>query len=155
MSKRPFEPGPLGRHKTTSRLAYHLAREEARAARASEALLVSAAGTVLEGAGSNVFVVRRSSVVTPPLGLGILPGVVRRWVLETGAKLGIDAREQNLRAADLTAADEVFLSSSVQTIVPLAALDGRALPARDLGARLREHYAAEFLQPAAVRTARG
>src|SRR5262249_55097904 len=55
LSKRPFAPGPLARHKTTSRLAYHLAREEARAARADEALLVSPEGLLLEGSVSNLF----------------------------------------------------------------------------------------------------
>ena len=39
-SRRPFAPGPLGRYKTTSRLAYHLARDEARESRADEAILV-------------------------------------------------------------------------------------------------------------------
>ncbi|HEY6099010.1 MAG TPA: aminotransferase class IV, partial [Anaeromyxobacter sp.] len=70
LSKAAFEPGPLGRHKTTSRLAYSLAREEARAARADEALLVSAAGEVLEGAVSNVFAVIGGEIVTPPLARG-------------------------------------------------------------------------------------
>src|ERR1043166_2328249 len=42
LSETPFTPGLLGRHKTTSRLAYDLAREEARAAGPDEALALSA-----------------------------------------------------------------------------------------------------------------
>src|SRR5439155_1134013 len=58
LSLTPFAPGLLGRHKTASRLALDLAREEARAAGADEALLVSPAGEALEGAARNLFVGR-------------------------------------------------------------------------------------------------
>jgi len=135
VSKRPFAPGPLGAHKTTSRLAYHLAREEARVARADEALLVSACGEVLEGAVSNVFVVVDGEVLTPPLSSGILPGITREWIFALSAAAGIEAREQPLRLTGLRAADEVFLTNSVQEIVPVGTLreeriGGRSVPDR-------------------------
>ncbi len=143
LSKRPFEPGPLGPHKTTSRLAYHLAREEARVARADETLLVTPAGEVLEGAVSNVFVAVGGEVVTPPLASGILPGITRALVLRLCAAAGIRAREQVLALAELRAADEVFLTNSVQEVVAVGALDGRTLPARALAGRLLKAYRAE------------
>jgi len=140
LSKAAFEPGSLGRHKTTSRLAYSLAREEARAARADEALLVSAAGEVLEGAVSNVFAVIGGEIVTPPLARGILPGIARRRVVELCGAIGSPARERALTREELAAADEVFLTNSVQEVVPLAWLDGRKVPARAIGDRLLEAY---------------
>jgi branched-chain amino acid aminotransferase len=136
-SKAPFEPGPLGRHKTTSRLAYHLAREEARALRADEALLVSPAGLVLEGATSSVFVVTGGEARTPPLASGILPGITRAWALATCRTLGIPAREADISRDDALSADEVFLTNSVQGVVPLARLEERTLPATTVGERLR------------------
>ena len=57
-SRVPHAPGMLAQHKTTSRIAYHLAREEGRAARVDETLLVDPHGFVLEGSVSNVFAVR-------------------------------------------------------------------------------------------------
>lgn len=156
VSRRPFQPGALGAHKTTSRLAYHLAREEARVAHADEALLVSpgAEGTpgrdqvlahVLEGAVSNVFAVRAGEVLTPPLSAGILPGITRRTVLALCASLGIAALEAPLTVADLHAADEVFLTNSVQEVVPVAALEGRPIARGTVADRLlaayREHVA--------------
>lgn len=139
-SRSPFAPGPLGRYKTTSRLAYALASEEARAARVDEVLLVSPAGEVLEGANSNVFAVAAGEVLTPPLACGILPGITRAFVMATCARLGIRVREQALSREALVEADEVFLTNSVQEVVPLARLAGRALPARAIGARLAETY---------------
>lgn len=149
VSRRPFEPGPLGCHKTTSRLAYHLAREEARVAHADEALLVSPGGQVLEGSVSNVFAVLRGEVVTPPLAAGILPGITRALVLELCGAAGIRATEEPLTLADLKGADEVFLTNSVQEVVPLGVLDGRALPSRAVAGRLLQAYRAEVGRSAA------
>lgn len=143
VSKRPFEPGPLGPHKTTSRLAYHLAREEARVARADETLLVSPHGQVLEGAVSNVFAVAGGEVRTPPLAAGILPGVARALVLRLCTVAGIPAREQALTLAELRGADEVFLTNSVQEVVPVGVLDGRTVVGRNLAAKLLGAYRAE------------
>jgi branched-subunit amino acid aminotransferase/4-amino-4-deoxychorismate lyase len=136
VSRMPFHPGPLGAHKTTSRLAYQLAREEARAARVDEALLAGEDGEVFEGAASSLFVVRDGEVRTPPLTRGILPGVTRALVLACCEALGIPARETPLHREDLATATEVFLTNTVQEVVPLVQLDGRLLPARAIGDRL-------------------
>jgi branched-chain amino acid aminotransferase len=139
-SKTPFEPGPLGRHKTTSRLAYHLAREEARAARADEAILISPRGRALEGAASNLFAVLDGQAVTPPPWTGILPGITRRWALAALDELGVESVERELPRDELDRASEIFLTNAVQEVVPLAALDGRALPPSRIGLGLRERY---------------
>lgn len=140
VSRRPFQPGTLGRHKTTSRLAWDLAREEARAAGVDETLLVSPEVCVLEGAASNVFVVRDDEVLTPPLTLPVLPGVTRAIVLGLCADLRLRHREMALTPEHLRWAGEVFLTNSVQEVLPLARLDGRELPDRAMGERLKAAY---------------
>ncbi len=139
-SGQPFEPGSIGRHKTTSRLAWDLAREEARAHDADEALLVTPEGHVLEGGASNVFAVFGGEVRTPPLAAGILPGVTRAHVLALCARLGVPAREADLRRDELRHADELFLTNSVQQVLPVGVLAGVPLRSRELGLRLREAY---------------
>lgn len=141
LSLTPFTPGFLGRHKTTSRLAWDLAREEARAAGADEALLVSPAGEVMEGAASNVFVVRSGGdLYTPPLSGDILPGVTRATVLELCGPLGIIAHEAPIPLEMLRWASEVFLTNSVQEILPLREIAGRRVPEREVTLRLLECY---------------
>jgi branched-chain amino acid aminotransferase len=133
ISQTPFTPGFLGRHKTTSRLAWDLAREEARAAGADEVLLVSPAGDVLEGAASNVFVVRSGGdVFTPPLTADILPGVTRATVLELCGALGIIVHEAPIPIEMLRWAAEVFVTNSVQEILPLREVAGRRVPEREV-----------------------
>ncbi|HET7226977.1 MAG TPA: aminotransferase class IV, partial [Candidatus Eisenbacteria bacterium] len=135
-SRRAFEPGTLGRYKTTSRLAWNLARDEARARGADEALLVAADGELLEGATSNVFVVAGGALLTPPLDRNVLPGIVRGRVLALAARLGIPARETPIGPGVLARAEEVLLTNSVQEIAWVAELDGAALPSRAVGEAL-------------------
>ena len=144
LSQTPFTPGFLGRHKTTSRLAWDLAREEARAAGADEVLLISPDAEVLEGAASNVFVVRAGGdIFTPPLSADILPGVTRATVLEICRPLGIIHHEAPIPLEMLRWASEVFVTNSVQEILPLREVAGRRIPEREVALRLLECYRAE------------
>jgi branched-subunit amino acid aminotransferase/4-amino-4-deoxychorismate lyase len=141
LSQTPFTPGFLGRHKTTSRLAWDLAREEARAAGADEILLLSSEGEVLEGGASNVFVVRSGGdVVTPPLGADIRPGVTRAVVLELCRPLGIIVHEAPIPLEMLRWAAEVFVTNSVQEVLPLREVAGRRTPEREVTLRILQCY---------------
>jgi len=140
ISRTPFHPGSLGRHKTTSRLAYHLAREEARAAGADEALLVGESGELFEGTVSNVFAVVQGELVTPPLACGILPGIARAVVLEACRAIDIRAREAPLAIVDLAGAEEVLLTNCVQQLVPLASLEEGRFGAPRLAPRLLAEF---------------
>lgn len=140
-SRHPFSPGWLGRHKTTSRLAWDLAREEARAARADEALLVSPSGEVLEGAASNLFaVLTDGTIVTPPVDSDVLPGVARAVVLACARAAGLVVREERLPIERLRTAREAFLTNSVQEVLPVRMLEGREFPERAVALRLLAAY---------------
>jgi branched-subunit amino acid aminotransferase/4-amino-4-deoxychorismate lyase len=142
VSRRPFAPGPFGRYKTTSRIAYHMAREEARVARVDETLLVSHGGELLEGSVSNLFVRHGDQLLTPPLTSDVLPGITRAWVIAEAPRAGLEVRERRLTVLELMEAEEAFLTNSVQEIVPLVRLDGAPVrtgdAARTLLARYRE-----------------
>jgi branched-subunit amino acid aminotransferase/4-amino-4-deoxychorismate lyase len=141
-SRRPFAPGPWGRYKTTSRMAYQQASDEARIARADEAILVSADGEVLEGAASSVFAVIGGRVATPSLETGILPGVTRATVLALCRELDVLGGPGLLHRDALLRAEEVFLTNALQQIVPLARIGEREIPGRALGWRLLDLYRA-------------
>lgn len=101
---------------------YEAARAAALRAGADEALLVDARGLLVEGARTNVFVVRRDgALVTPPLGSGAVAGVAREIVLERV----LDAREDDVPLAALAEAEEVVLVNAVRGAVRLSELDGR------------------------------
>ena len=81
-----------------------LAMQEARAKGALEPVMLNHDGDVAEGAGSNVFLVKDGTLLTPPLEAGILPGVTRQLVLELAASLALPLREEPVAGKDLLAA---------------------------------------------------
>jgi branched-chain amino acid aminotransferase len=110
--------------KTTSYAENVVALAEARKVGATEAIMSNLAGDLCEGTGTNVFVVRRGVLSTPPLLAGCLAGVTRALLLEELR----DADEENVPMTALPDADEVLLTSSTRDVQPLRVLDGRELP---------------------------
>ena len=130
----------LARYKTNNKLPQILARAEAEARGAHEALLLNTDGQVVEAASSNLFWVRAGTVFTPPLDSGILAGVTRAVVFELCQALGIPAREGSLRPAALARQDAVFLSLSSLGVVAACELDGQPLRQSPLVGALRRAY---------------
>src|SRR5262249_11018922 len=92
-----------------------------------EPILLNETGEVAETASANLFVVKGGAVITPPLEAGILPGVTRQVVLELARAAALPAREEPVAVKDLLAADEVFLTSSIKEVLPVAAIDARSM----------------------------
>ena len=112
------------RIKSTSLLANVMAMDAARAAGAAEAILVRD-GAVQEATSANVFAVINGRLVTPALRDTILPGITRAVVLEIAADQDVDIAEvESLSVAELTAAEEIWLSSSSRDIHAVTTLDG-------------------------------
>lgn len=84
------------RHKVSDRGFYQDALSVARSDGAQEALLLRDDGMLTEGSWTNIFVERDGLLLTPPADLGLLPGILRRSLLEAGK-----ARESRLQIADL------------------------------------------------------
>jgi branched-subunit amino acid aminotransferase/4-amino-4-deoxychorismate lyase len=141
LSKRAFSPGVLGPYKTTSRLAYQLAYEEARAVGADETILLTHQGEVLEGSASNVFLYIDGQVATPSHNTGILPGIMRAFVLQACYTLGYALRTSAIWRDELSIADEVFLTNSVQGLVSIATVNGRAVKTSGVAEKVRESLA--------------
>jgi len=110
--------------KTGNYLNNVLALHEAQLQGADEALMLNEAGDVTEATTANIYLVRDGRLCTPPIEAGILKGTTRTRILALCHEHGVDAREARVTPADLQAADEVFLSSSVRGILPIVAIDG-------------------------------
>ncbi len=98
------------RHKTSDRGFYEEALAAAKHYGAGEALLVREDGLITEGSFSNVFLERDGILLTPPAQLGLLPGVLRRSLIEQGS-----AKEAPLTLDDL--ADGFLLGNAVRGLV--------------------------------------
>src|SRR5690606_40125530 len=94
---------------------------------AAEALIVDAKGFVLEGATSNVFVVKDGALWTPPENVGILPGITRAHLLEAAKTLGIPVRLEELPEQAIFDADEVFISSTMRQVLPVVRVNEQTI----------------------------
>lgn len=109
-----------------------LMRQYAVDAGCAEAILVRN-GRITEGAASNVFVVQKGSLVTPPKSAELLPGITRDLVLELAHAHGIHYLEKPLTLADMERAEEIWLTSSTREILPVVELDGRMVGSGSAG----------------------
>lgn len=121
----PLEgPTALAGIKHLNRLPQVLARAEWNDADVHEGLMRDAAGHVVEGTMSNLFVVRGGQLATPPLECGgSVRGVMRRLVLELAGRRGIGHHEQVLDDTDMARADEVFVTNAVIGVCPVRRID--------------------------------
>jgi len=103
-----------------------LLRQEALDKGAAEAILLRD-GLAVEGAASNLFIVKDGAIITPPKGPQLLPGITRDLILELAAAHQVSHREAVITEAELRAADEIWLTSSTREILPVTRLDGQAV----------------------------
>ena len=104
----PVEAGDFRlRHKTTDRAFYDGARDNSGC---TEVVFIDQDGFVTEGSFTNVFVERGGRLVTPPLARGLLPGILRRKLLEAG-----EAVEGEVTIEDLSGG--FFIGNAVRGLV--------------------------------------
>jgi branched-subunit amino acid aminotransferase/4-amino-4-deoxychorismate lyase len=120
-----------------------LARAQARAAGADDALLLDDRGLVSEASAANLFWLTPGGTLrTPAASCPILPGITRAAVLEIASPRSLAVEEGEWRPEELAAAAEAFATSSLRGVVPVTALDGLPIGAGGPGPRTLELAAA-------------
>jgi len=114
----------LSSFKVTSKIVNVLARAEAEAQGADEALLLNGNGEVAETAGGNLFWVYQDKICTVPTGRGVLPGITRAVVLEICQALGLETNKRVIKPEMLRNAEGIFVTQSALGIIPVVAFDG-------------------------------
>lgn len=134
---------PVCRHKTLNFAENMLARRWAGSSGYDEGLFVNTNGYLTEGTVTNLFMFRDQRLFTPPLADGLLPGVVRRVVIELAREAGIPVMETSLLPEDLFKSREAFLTNSLLGLMPLVEIErdsvGGGLPG-PLTSHLRRLY---------------
>ncbi len=120
------EHSPLSRVKSLGYLDNLIARQEAAAQGADEALMRNTQGAVACATAANVFSVHAGRLHTPPLAAGALPGTTRSLVCEELApRARRDVRFSQFCAGALRDAEELFLTNALMGIMPVCVVDGR------------------------------
>lgn len=111
-----------------------LAMQEANRRGGEEGLMLNYRGEISECAQANFFMVRGGAVLTPPSEAGLLEGITRAFIFETGKDIGIEVRDEVLYPKDLETADEAFITSTTRELSPVTSIDGKPVGTGKVGA---------------------
>ncbi len=122
-----------------------LAKSEAHDYGFDEAIVLGQDGHVCEGSAENLFIVRKGTLITPPVSDNILEGITRETVMRLWSEdLGLPVQERPIDRTELYVADEVILCGTGAQISPVVEVDRRPVGQGVIGpfgGRLSELYA--------------
>lgn len=114
--------------KTTSRLGYAIAAQEAEQQGWDDILLCNASGNIVESSISNIFWITEEAVWTPPLSEGCIAGVMRKKLLQANTLAALPVYERELDIPSLNQATEIFLSNAIRGIQLVTSFNGNNYP---------------------------
>ena len=131
---------PFPQMKTTSMQPLLIARAEMAKNKAFEALLINRKGFITEGTWTNVFMVRRKTLITPRL--GVLLGTTRSSMLKLAKPL-FRIKLRDITRRELMNADECFVTNAPKGMVPVVKIDGEKIGTGRVGP-VTKHLLKEF-----------
>jgi branched-chain amino acid aminotransferase len=117
-----------------------LAVSEVQRAGYDEAIMLTPEGTVADGPGETIFVVRDGTIYTPDLSTGILHGITRDSVIQIAREAGYSVVEKTLIRSDLYLADEVFMCGTAAEVTPVRSVDDHELGVGPVTQELQRAY---------------
>lgn len=109
-----------------------------------EGVFLTQEGFLSEGIVSNVFWYKDGILFTPAIDTGILNGITRRFIIALAREAGLTVCEGFYKQEEAEAADEMFLTNSIQEIVPVTSFSGTDYPGKEgrIVKALYKHYEA-------------
>jgi len=117
-----------------------LAVHEAHRAGYDEAIMLTPEGTVADGPGETIFVVRDGKLATPGLETGILHGITRDSVIAIAGELGYAVEQKTLIRSDLYLADEVFMCGTAAEVTPVRSVDDHEIGVGEITLEIQRSY---------------
>ena len=122
----PIPPLPHGAAKPADRSWWDVAQRIAKLSGGHQAIIVDAAGNVVDGGSATVWIAEGGRLLTPPSPLAV-GGVARAFVLDAAEKQGVDAAVEPISWERFEAADEAFLTNAFAGAVAVRGRGGRSL----------------------------
>ncbi len=113
----------LIKHKTINYFENFIARNHALKHGWNEALFLNQEGNITEGSTSNIFIIRKDSLITPGIDSGLLPGIIRGLIISNLSKSNNSVEVRNISYEELVSAQEVFATNSLMGIMPIVSID--------------------------------
>ncbi|MDI9216453.1 aminotransferase class IV [Clostridium tertium] len=116
-----------------------LEREEATKEGYNEVIFLNEKGYVCDGSLSNIFIVKNGTIFTPKVSSGLLPGIVRDYVIRNHNVI-----EKEINLDEIMNADEIFITNSLLGIMGVSKFENRILTENKITIKIREEYEAQI-----------
>ena len=119
-SVRRNETSPLTAYKTLNYGDCILENRQAHGLGMNERIFLNTKGQISEGCTTNIFFIQDDKLVTPPVSSGMLPGVMRRYVIKEAGRRGVLLEEKELYPEDISKFNGCFVTNSLLGMMPAA-----------------------------------
>ena len=124
-SVRRNETSPLTAYKTLNYGDCILENRQAHGLGMNERIFLNTKGQISEGCTTNIFFIQDDKLVTPPVSSGMLPGVMRRYVIKEAGRRGVLLEEKELYPEDISKFNGCFVTNSLLGMMPAASFGER------------------------------
>ena len=118
---------PASRHKTLAYVDHVVAHRDARTSGYDDALFLNERGNVCCTTVGNLFLKIGDIWMTPPISDGVLPGVMRQWVICHAPAISLQITERSIHESQLQLVESAFMVNSVQLAVPISKINTHRL----------------------------
>ena len=122
-----------------------LAKHEAVSCGFDEAILLNLNGSIAEGPGENIFLIKDDQIYTTPHCDNVLAGITAQSIIQIAANLGITIKYKSIIRDELFIADELFFTGTAAEVTPIREIDGRIIGNGKRGP-ITEKLQAEFFK---------
>ena len=122
-SVRRNETSPLTAYKTLNYGDCILENRQAHGLGMNERIFLNTKGQISEGCTTNIFFIQDDKLVTPPVSSGMLPGVMRRYVIKEAGRRGVLLEEKELYPEETDQFDGCFVTNSLLGVMPAASFE--------------------------------
>lgn len=129
------ETSPFTYHKTLNYGDCLFEKRRAKEEGIDEPLFLNGKGEICEGATANIFFVKGGEIITPPVSCGMLPGIMRDYMIER-----YPVREEIILPSDIEGCGEMFLTNSLLGVMPVRSLGEKRFSSWTVSGRLLEEY---------------
>lgn len=131
------EGSVLSRVKSLNYLNNIMARIEVQKQGFDDAILLNNKGNVACGAVSNIFLIKKNTLLTPSVQSGILPGITRETIIRLAPKAGLKVREGGIGLSTLLGAEEAFFTNTLMEVMPVVSINKKRIGNGRVGERAR------------------
>lgn len=106
----------------------------------NEALFLNTDGFISEGAVSNIFFIKNGIIFTPKIKCGLLPGIVREFVIRNSLSIGFIVKEGEFTLAELMEAEGIFITNSIMGIMKVSKIEDKVVNESTVISEIKRYY---------------